>query len=572
MQKDEIIYNEMKKITLLKKVIMTLSFTLIIFFLFNSAALAYDYSSNTIYFWLGTSWDPAYAAQNATIKTGTPIGIGCCGSGSKSIVLTNTSTGATLKTCTSIEGISWIDSNYWGPSNWKNFEYTFSTAGTYQVTITDSSGGAKAINYIYVEWGDTTPPTVGGHDGIQYTTNVTGTVRVNLYNVTDNSSGVQKVGWYLYKNGTLLWEGQLGSNSGTTYYKDITLSGEGTYAVHGIVYDNAGNSYNWTSEHAMTIIADGTAPTHGYWVNESGTNINWTTSYTNLASGGTIRAYAMGAADALSGIEAMYVWVSNNGAESWNILTQQKMTETTINGSRAWYYDIPITIEGTYILHTCPKDNAGNWVWSGPEQYIVVDRVVPQITSFTPQNIATNQDSITVTVAAADTLSGMNYIRVYAWYGDGEAYRTYVDLTSTDGTYQTTFKFSEIVDGATNAPAGSNGVYNIHIYAYDKAGNYSTQSTIATYDTFAPTNGSVKINNDSEFTNILEVTLTLYAEDETSGVAQVAISNTETVGTYEEYVTTKTWNLGTNGGNTEEGIKTVYVVYKDAAGNTTVIL
>ena len=81
-------------------------------------------------------------------------------------------------------------------------------------------------------------------------------------------------------------------------------------------------------------------------------------------------------------------------------------------------------------------------------------------------------------------------------------------------------------------------------------------------DTTAPT-GTVKINSNAQYTKSTGVTLNLSATDSDSGLAQMQFSNdNKTWSTPETYATTKNWTLTTG-----DGTKTVYVKYKDVAGN-----
>lgn len=84
-------------------------------------------------------------------------------------------------------------------------------------------------------------------------------------------------------------------------------------------------------------------------------------------------------------------------------------------------------------------------------------------------------------------------------------------------------------------------------------------------DTTPPT-GTIKINNDSQYTTSTSATLSLSATDSGSGMgsgSQMQFSNDNTSwSTPEAYATTKAWTLSS--GN---GTKTVYVKFKDVAGN-----
>lgn len=79
-------------------------------------------------------------------------------------------------------------------------------------------------------------------------------------------------------------------------------------------------------------------------------------------------------------------------------------------------------------------------------------------------------------------------------------------------------------------------------------------------DTTPPT-GSVSISNGSAYTKSTSVTLTLSASD-SSGVYQMCISNATTCSSWETYAATKSWILSSG-----DGTKTVYVWFKDNAGN-----
>ena len=81
-------------------------------------------------------------------------------------------------------------------------------------------------------------------------------------------------------------------------------------------------------------------------------------------------------------------------------------------------------------------------------------------------------------------------------------------------------------------------------------------------DTSPPT-GTLVINGSAAATNSRTVALTLAATDALSAVTQMRFSNTgSSFSAAEAYATTKTWTLSSGAGT-----KTVYVQFKDAAGN-----
>src|SRR5262245_61139506 len=114
-----------------------------------------------------------------------------------------------------------------------------------------------------------------------------------------------------------------------------------------------------------------------------------------------------------------------------------------------------------------------------------------------------------------------------------------------------------------NTTTASNGAHTLAARARDAAGNNAIATPISiTVDNQAPT-GSILINGGAPATNSTTVTLTLSASDAFSGVTQMRFSNNGTsFSTAENYATTKAWTLS-NGA----GTKTVYVQFRDAAGN-----
>ena len=131
----------------------------------------------------------------------------------------------------------------------------------------------------------------------------------------------------------------------------------------------------------------------------------------------------------------------------------------------------------------------------------------------------------------------------------------------------------------TDAPGDSvevvldkEGTTTLTYYATDKAQNVEDKKSLTLkIDKSAPT-GSVIINDGASSTRSRSVTLTLDATDPSpgSGVSQMRISNTESglsSATWEAYSTTKAWTLSSG-----KGTKTVYVQYRDGAGNPSAVV
>jgi probable HAF family extracellular repeat protein len=142
----------------------------------------------------------------------------------------------------------------------------------------------------------------------------------------------------------------------------------------------------------------------------------------------------------------------------------------------------------------------------------------------------------------------------------------------------TTSKGTAKADSSTGAwsidlSGVSEGPHTYSAKAKDESGNTSSasDSVTVTVDKSAPT-GTVSINNGASRTRSRSVTLTLSATDPSpgSGVTDMRISNTQSglsSAPWEAYSTSKAWTL-TSG----QGTKTVYVQYRDGAGNDSAVV
>jgi len=105
-------------------------------------------------------------------------------------------------------------------------------------------------------------------------------------------------------------------------------------------------------------------------------------------------------------------------------------------------------------------------------------------------------------------------------------------------------------------------LHTVTIYANGNAGNVGVSSAVYfTVDTTLPI-GSITIADGAVYINSPSVTLTLTAEDVTSGIAVMRFSFDDTSwSSWEMYATHKAW-VFTNG----DGLKIVYVQFMDNAG------
>jgi hypothetical protein len=113
--------------------------------------------------------------------------------------------------------------------------------------------------------------------------------------------------------------------------------------------------------------------------------------------------------------------------------------------------------------------------------------------------------------------------------------------------------------------------YQYQYLVSDNAGNQaiSTSSDTVKVDTTVPTDASISINNDAEYTNNTSVNLILNASDLQSGISSMIISESQnfTGASWEDYSAGKDFVLSSG-----DGIKTVYVQFKNASGLTSAVV
>lgn len=201
--------------------------------------------------------------------------------------------------------------------------------------------------------------------------------------------------------------------------------------------------------------------------------------------------------------------------------------------------------DGAKSVYARFTDGAGR-LYDAVIAQIILDTIAP-VTSANPPSETNSLTPISVVLTANGTGSGIASIR-YTFDGSDP-------LTSTSA-----------VTYASAIQIASNTELTIRYYATDLAGNKEAVRT-ATYKVTHPGDltASVSINSGETVTVKPEVILKLSATDET-GVAAMQFSNDGiTYSAFETYPATpatKAWTL-TPG----EGLKTVYVKFKDNSGN-----
>ncbi len=205
-------------------------------------------------------------------------------------------------------------------------------------------------------------------------------------------------------------------------------------------------------------------------------------------------------------------------------------------------YDGPFTMaeDGSYNIKYYSQDKAGNSE-STKTASVKIDKTAPSTELSGVDSDSWNKASVTITLTASDSVSGVS--------------KTYYSADGSDPalTYSSPFTLS------------NEGTYSIRYYSIDKAGNSETVKSAESaikIDTASPS-GSIKINNNASYTAQSDVVLMLSASDSSSGLSEMMFSNDNSNwSSAETYSTAKTWSLSFGSGK-----KTVYVKFKDTAGN-----
>jgi photosystem II stability/assembly factor-like uncharacterized protein len=324
------------------------------------------------------------------------------------------------------------------------------------------------------------------------------------------------------------------SNDGSTFSPiaaspaawSVGAGADGTRTVTVRVTDGAGNQATLQD----SIILDTTAPT----INT--TTLNSGALYTNS----TTATLVVAATDGLGSGNAE-ICVSGAAVAGCQAYGTGTVTITLTNGDAL--KNVLVTV----------KDQAGNASLPGLVS-ITLDTVPPTLSTVTLNlgALLTNNPLVSVLTSAADNGggSGLGGIAFQTQPSAYEAYGAYASPTSYTMT-------------------GADGLKTIGVKVRDNAGNESA-TVIATIvlDT-APPSGTVSINSNATYTNVTGTTLGFSTSDATSVVTHYCANETNTP---PASAADGCWlTLATNAFTLQsgQGTHTVYVFFKDLAGNYT---
>jgi len=214
--------------------------------------------------------------------------------------------------------------------------------------------------------------------------------------------------------------------------------------------------------------------------------------------------------------------------------------------------------DGVHYFYVVAKNTGGNFGAPGSFE-IWVDATKPEIASALPENGSiVSQPRPAIQVVLFDETSGIDASTIKF------TITTELDQYTESGVYDAQSGLAVYVP-SEDYP---DGLVTVSLAVSDQAGNPAIPLFWSfTIDTTEP-EGWLLINDDDPVTETTDVSLALFASEIISEVAEMFISNEEdlSVGTWEPYAIIKpNWVLP--GG---EGIKTVYVKFKDSGGNESI--
>mgnify|MGYP006280768761 CR=1 FL=1 len=366
---------------------------------------------------------------------------------------------------------------------------------------------------------DTAPPTnpsvSSSHPA--YTWSNDRTIAFSWSGATDNLSGVHGYSHYTSKSGSSLPD-RIVDTTGTTYTTPSLSDGSGYY-FHIRTMDKASN-WNSAAVHRGPYHIDGTAPTGTILINSGAVYTKSRNVTLNLSAYDTtsfISRMRFG-----NYLETWSAWEAYGISKDWTL--------KDIDGERrvyVQYRDAALNISNQYY------------------DTIVLDRAAPTGSVVINSGAdCTSSRTVTLTLSASDATSFVSKMR----FGNfGETWSPW----ETYGTSKTwTLKDSD-------------GDRRVYVQFLDGASNVSLQYYDAIILDRTPPTGDILINNGDPFTDSTSVVLTLSALDSHSGLSRMRFNNDGgTWSGWTPYASSKSWEL-----SSDYGLKTVFVQYKDNAGN-----
>jgi hypothetical protein len=252
----------------------------------------------------------------------------------------------------------------------------------------------------------------------------------------------------------------------------------------------------------------------------------------------------------------------------WNgVMWSSEEVWLEAGGTEKWSYDTVFVhwfSNTQYSIRSRALDIAGNVEIPDGDIIFLFDSETPESSVSYPIHNSCLNKLVVIYGNASDTGgSGLKTLEISIRRMSDDCYRKGSSWRS--GEFWIPLENTETWEYPANKIQWSTGTkYNIRIKTGDNAENVEIpgNGTDFLFDFISPT-ASIEINNGAKYTNSTEVTLSIFAEDEGSGVSQMAFSTDGTIWyPWEAFTAVRNFTLPG-----KDGTKYVYVKLKDHAGN-----
>jgi hypothetical protein len=325
---------------------------------------------------------------------------------------------------------------------------------------------------------------------------------------------------------------------------DVTLTKHAVGSSTGIVAEASDSGTKWFLHGEMALpSADTTAPTGTVAINAGAEATAVAAVTLNLT------------ASDVGGIGVNQVRVANTGGVDGN---------GVLNGAGAanfsWATTVPWTLsagDGTKTVYVQFQDGAGNWSQPAVSDDITLDTTGPDGTVTINDGDPTSSDTaVTLDVPATDDNSDVSFVRIAN--APTVTGGVLSDASAVTSAYASTKTWT--------LAAGIDGPRSVYVQWQDSLGNWSGVETddIDVHDTTPPV-GTVVVNGGAPGVHSLSVNLNF--PNTSADVTNVDISNEPTMTAKQNklFAASIPWTL--TGPLTNGALKTVYVVFRDGAGN-----
>src|SRR3989338_2900340 len=410
---------------------------------------------------------------------------------------------------------------------------------------------------------DNASPGSSGHSPANGTANIPANTKISVQ-VSDNDAGVDATSIVLTVNNENVTSKSsiIGTSDNYTvlYTPSTNLSGTVTVTLRASDLANPANSMS-TETWSFTIASGGTTDTTA----PSSPSI----SFSNTTTSSQLATAAISATDD-TGVTGYYLSESSTTpsitSSGWTSVTSSKSYSSNVNWTLS-------SCNGSKTVYVWFKDAVGN-ISSSTSATITLNQTDttaptnPSI-SINSGSSSTTSTSVTLTLSASDDTGVTGYYVSESTITPSLTSANWVSVTSA-ASYSATAAFT-----LSGGSVGDN-TKTVYVWFRDSAGNISASAsdsiTLTISDSTAPSSPSVSIDSGSSSTTSTSVALTLSATDnvgvtgyyasETSTTPSASASGWTSVTSTTSYSADISFTLSSG-----SGTKTVYVWFKDAAGN-----